>query len=108
MYILDVLESLNPLAQGYFLLHFPSNEQPQTGSEYQQNNNTRCKILHLPNEILIMILQLGEEIKLQHTTVFTMFSTIFVHSLCILLFQYQLHSLLSGPGLPGSPCEGGE
>lgn len=51
----------------------------------QQNNNLGHKILHLPNEMLIMILQLGEEIELQCTAVFTMLSSIFAHSFCPLI-----------------------
>lgn len=53
--------------------------------------------MHLPNEILIMILQLGEEIKLQCTTVFTMLSSIFVRSLSIPYFP-------SGPSNNNAPC----
>lgn len=58
-----------------------------------------CKILHLPNEILITALELGEEVELQRTVALTMVCSIFVCSPCILHFPL-------GPGYSKAPADG--
>lgn len=58
-----------------------------------------CKILPLPNEILITIVKLGEEIELQRITVLTMVCGVFVCSLCILHFRL-------GPSYNKAPADG--